>query len=73
MAKRETVGDPNRLDCPACGKPGLNDLWDGSLNGMHDGDTNEVQCGYCERMIPIVLYVTAEVRATWEEQEVAGG
>jgi hypothetical protein len=62
--REHTIGDSQHCDCPVCGEPGLNDLWDGGLTNMHDGDTNTVWCGRCDAKVDIVLHVAETVVAT---------
>lgn len=62
----ETIGDLNRLDCPHCGKGGLDDLWDGGLDfagleGVIEGVT-EADCGHCGAVCSVS--VTCTVVAT---------
>lgn len=58
----ETIGDLNRLDCPHCGKGGLDDLWDGCLDFAGIERTTETDCGHCGAVCSVT--VTCSITAT---------
>lgn len=65
----QMYGDQYYLDCPACNKGGLNDLWDGRLDfaGL-EGET-DCECSYCGSISHVEVTCSVTAVATLKERK----